>query len=202
MRDLEIRGAGNLLGAQQSGHMEAVGYDLYCKMLNEAVKQAKGIPAEEDFETSIDIDIDAYIPPSYIPNEYQKLDIYKRMAGIETQEEAEEMMEELLDRFGDPPGSVCNLLKIAQVKAKAHRVYIREIIQKGKTLRMMMHEHARIDTSKIAAFVKKYDGKLTFTAVGKNPTFVYNMERNSRDAKKTDVLALLTGLAGEMTALL
>ncbi len=202
MRDLEIRGAGNLLGAQQSGHMEAVGYDLYCKMLNEAVKQAKGIPAEEDFETSIDIDIDAYIPPSYIPNEYQKLDIYKRMAGIETQEEAEEMMEELLDRFGDPPGSVSNLLKIAQVKAKAHRVYIREIIQKGKTLRMMMHEHARIDTSKIAAFVKKYDGKLTFTAVGKNPTFVYNMARNSRDAKKTDVLALLTGLAEEMTALL
>ena len=67
---------------------------------------------------------------------------------------------------------------------------------------MMMHEHARIDTSKIAAFVKKYDGKLTFTAVGKNPTFVYNMARNSRDAKKTDVLALLTGLAGEMTALL
>ena len=199
MRDLEIRGAGNLLGAQQSGHMEAVGYDLYCKMLNDAVKQAKGVAAAEDFETSIDIDIDAYIPPSYIPNEYQKLDIYKRVAGIETQEEAEEMMEELLDRFGNPPRSVCNLLKIAQVKAKAHHVYIKEITQKGKTLRMVMHEHAEIETFKIPEFVKKYDGKLTFTAVGKNPAFSYNMIKNSRDAKKAEPLALLTELTEAMT---
>lgn len=199
MRDLEIRGAGNLLGAQQSGHMEAVGYDLYCKMLNDAVKQAKGVAAAEDFETSIDIDIDAYIPPSYIPNEYQKLDIYKRVAGIETQEEAEEMMEELLDRFGNPPRSVCNLLKIAQVKAKAHHVYIKEITQKGKMLRMVMHEHAEIETFKIPEFVKKYDGKLTFTAVGKNPAFTYNMMKNSRDAKKAEPLALLTELTEAMT---
>lgn len=198
MRDLEIRGAGNLLGAQQSGHMEAVGYDLYCKMLGDAVKQAKGENAAEDFETSIDIDIDAYIPPSYIPNEYQKLDIYKRVAGIETQEEAEEMMEELLDRFGDPPASVCNLLKIAQVKAKAHRVYIKEITQKGKMLRMTMHEYAEIDTSKIPDFVKQYDGRLTFTAVGKNPAFTYNMMQNSRDAKKVQPLALLTELTEAM----
>lgn len=199
MRDLEIRGAGNLLGAQQSGHMEAVGYDLYCKMLNDAVKQAKGVSAAEDFETSIDIDMDAYIPPSYIPNEYQKLDIYKRVAGIETQEEAEEMMEELLDRFGEPPRSVCNLLQIAQVKAKAHHVYIKEITQKGKTLRLVMHEHAEIETFKIPEFVKKYDGKLTFTAVGKNPAFTYNMMKNSRDAKKVEPLALLTELTEAMT---
>lgn len=192
MRDLEIRGAGNLLGAQQSGHMEAVGYDLYCKMLNDAVKQAKGDCAAEDFETSIDIDIDAYIPPSYIPNEYQKLDIYKRVAGIETQEEAEEMMEELLDRFGDPPRSVCNLLKIAQVKAKAHRVYIKEITQRGKTLRMVMYEHTDIDTLKMPELVKQYDGRLTFTAVGKNPAFTFNMMNNSRDAKKAEPLAILS----------
>ncbi|MDE6888798.1 MAG: transcription-repair coupling factor [Eubacterium sp.] len=198
MRDLEIRGAGNLLGAQQSGHMEAVGYDLYCKMLNDAVKQAKGVSAAEDFETSIDVDMDAFIPPSYIPNEYQKLDIYKRVAGIETQEEAEEMTEELLDRFGDPPRSVCNLLNIAQVKAKAHRVYIKEITQKGKTLRIVMHEHAKIETSKIPELVKQYDGRLTFTAVGKNPAFTYNLMKNSRDTKKTDVLALLTGLTEEL----
>ena len=195
MRDLEIRGAGNLLGAQQSGHMEAVGYDLYCKMLHEAVKQAKGVPAAENFETSIDIDTDAYIPPVYIPNEYQKLDIYKRVAGIGSQEEAEEMMEELLDRFGDPPESVCNLLKIAQLKAKAHHVYMKEITQKGKTLRMMMHEHAEIKTDKIPELVKKYGGRMTFTAVGRNPVFSYNMAMNSRDAKKADVL----GLLGEIT---
>lgn len=198
MRDLEIRGAGNLLGAQQSGHMEAVGYDLYCKMLNDAVKQAKGVAPEEDFETSIDIDIDAYIPPAYIPNEYQKLDIYKRVAVIETREEYEEMMEELLDRFGNPPKSVINLLNIAQVKAKAHRVYIKDITQKGTVLKMLMHEHAKIDTVKIPELVKQYDGKMTFTAAGKNPVFVYNMVKNSRDIKKTDPVALLTQLVEAM----
>ena len=82
MRDLELRGAGNLLGAQQHGHMNAVGYDLYCKMLSEAVKEAKGIHTMEDFETTIDLNMDAFIPDTYISNEFQKLDIYKRIAGI------------------------------------------------------------------------------------------------------------------------
>lgn len=199
MRDLEIRGAGNLLGAQQSGHMEAVGYDLYCKMLNDAVKQAKGVSLKEDFETSIDIDLDAYIPPSYIPNEYQKLDIYKRVASIETQEEAEEMMEELLDRFGDPPKSVINLLKIAQLKAKAHRVYIKEVNQKGAVIKLLMHEHADINTAKIPDLVKNYEGRMTFTAAGKNPVFAYNLVKNSRDAKKIDILALLTQMVEMMS---
>ena len=90
MRDLEIRGAGNLLGAEQSGHMEAVGYDLYCKMLHEAVKEARGEAPAEQFETSVDIRTDAFIPSTYIANESQKLDMYKRIAGIETDEEAEE----------------------------------------------------------------------------------------------------------------
>ena len=83
IRDLEIRGAGNLLGKAQHGHMEAVGYDLYCKMLNDAVKKLKGISTVEDFTTTVDLDVDAFIPPNYIVNEIQKLDIYKRIAGIE-----------------------------------------------------------------------------------------------------------------------
>ena len=87
MRDLEIRGAGNLLGAEQHGHMEAVGYDMYCKMLNEAVKLLKGEIEEETFATTMDLNVDAYIPDSYIANEYQKLDIYKRIATIENEEE-------------------------------------------------------------------------------------------------------------------
>ena len=107
MRDLEIRGAGNLLGASQHGHMQAVGYDLYCKMLNEAVKTLKGIPTKEDFLTTVDLDVDAFIPPSYIVNEVQKLDIYKRIAGIENQAECDDMKEELLDRFGRQPFTDC-----------------------------------------------------------------------------------------------
>ena len=132
MRDLEIRGAGNLLGAEQSGHMEAVGYDLYCKMLNEAVKEAKGIITEERFDTSVDIKTDAFIPVTYISNEFQKLDMYKRIAGIETQEESDEMLEELIDRFGEPPKSVQNLLTIARLKAMANHVYVEEVKQQGK----------------------------------------------------------------------
>ena len=201
MRDLEIRGAGNLLGAQQSGHMEAVGYDLYCKMLNEAVKQAKGIEAVEDFETSIDINIDAFIPSSYIQNEYQKLDIYKRVAGIETQDEADEMTEELLDRFGDPPKSVNNLLAIAQLKAKAHRVYIKEITQKDDVLRILIHERAKMDPGRIPEFIKAYNGKFTFTSNAKNPVFVYKMVQNSRDSRKQDIIKLISDITEQMKVL-
>ncbi len=104
MRDLEIRGAGNLLGAEQSGHMEAVGYDLYCKMLHEAVREAKGNVMEESFDTSVDIRTDAYIPATYIANESQKLDIYKRIAGVETDNEAEEM---LATEVGTEPSYDC-----------------------------------------------------------------------------------------------
>ena len=151
MRDLEIRGAGNLLGAEQHGHMEAVGYDLYCKMLSTAVKEAKGLKTEEDFETSIDLALDAFIPPGYIPNESQKLDIYKRIAGIENGEEAEDMLEELLDRFGEPPKSVQNLLAVAELKALAHKAYITEIKQTGDLIRMTLYEKSRLQAEGIPA---------------------------------------------------
>ena len=132
MRDLEIRGAGNLLGAEQSGHMEAVGYDLYCKMLNDAVRRMKGeqLP-DEEFETTIDLQIDAYIPAKYIPSEFQKLDMYKRIAGIENKEEYCDMQEELMDRFGDIPAAAENLLHVALLKAEAHEAKITQIVQKG-----------------------------------------------------------------------
>ncbi len=180
MRDLEIRGAGNLLGAEQHGHMEAVGYDLYCKMLNEAVKEAKGIKVEESFDTSIDINIDAYIPMGYIPNEFQKLDIYKRIAGIETEEETEEMLEELIDRFGDPPKSVENLLYIAKIKSMAHQLYFTEVSGKGDTLRFTLYEKARIDVTKIPEFVAGFGQDVKFTADAKAPYFTYFLKKNSR----------------------
>lgn len=162
MRDLELRGAGNLLGAQQHGHMNAVGYDLYCKMLNEAVKEAKGIRTMEDFETSVDLNVDAYIPDSYISNEFQKLDIYKRIAGIETQQDYDDMLEELLDRFGEPGKAVLNLLAIAKLKAIAHQGYVTEIKQTGKTVRFTLYEKARLNTEGFPALMQKYRRGLQF----------------------------------------
>lgn len=177
MRDLELRGAGNLLGAQQHGHMNAVGYDLYCKMLNEAVKEAKGIHTMEDFETSVDLNVDAYIPGSYISNEFQKLDIYKRIAGIETQQDYDDMLEELLDRFGEPGKAVLNLLAIAKLKAIAHQGYVTEIKQTGKTVRFTLYEKARLNTEGFPALMQKYRRGLQFKNE-QEPKFILEPQGN------------------------
>ena len=177
MRDLELRGAGNLLGAQQHGHMNAVGYDLYCKMLSEAVKEAKGIHTMEDFETSVDLNVDAYIPDSYISNEFQKLDIYKRIAGIETQQDYDDMLEELLDRFGEPGKAVLNLLAIAKLKAIAHQGYVTEIKQTGKTVRFTLYEKARLNTEGFPALMQKYRRGLQFKNE-QEPKFILEPQGN------------------------
>ena len=177
MRDLELRGAGNLLGAQQHGYMNAVGYDLYCKMLNEAVKEAKGIHTMEDFETSVDLNVDAYIPDSYISNEFQKLDIYKRIAGIETQQDYDDMLEELLDRFGEPGKAVLNLLAIAKLKAIAHQGYVTEIKQTGKTVRFTLYEKARLNTEGFPALMQKYRRGLQFKNE-QEPKFILEPQGN------------------------
>ena len=172
MRDLELRGAGNLLGAQQHGHMNAVGYDLYCKMLSEAVKEAKGIHTMEDFETSVDLNIDAFIPDTYISNEFQKLDIYKRIAGIENQSDYDDMLEELLDRFGEPTKAVLNLLAIAKMKAIAHQAYVTEIKQIGKEIKITLYEKAKINPVGIPALMDKYRRRLQFKT-DKEPKFIF-----------------------------
>ena len=201
MRDLEIRGAGNLLGAQQHGHMEAVGYDLYCKMLNEAVKHLKGEMEEEDYTTTIDLNIDAYIPDTYISNEYQKLDIYKRIAAIESEEEMEDMVEELIDRFGDIPKKVEMLLTVAQLKALAHKVYVTAVEQKGDTYTFAMYERAKVCPEKIPALLKEFRDDLAFKA--EPPTFIYRKKRiNKRDKTESalevvkNVLIGIKGLLG------
>ena len=176
MRDLELRGAGNLLGAEQHGHMNAVGYDLYCKMLSEAVKEAKGIHTMEDFETTIDLNMDAFIPDSYISNEYQKLDIYKRIAGIETIKERDEMKDELLDRFGNIPKAVDNLLRIALIRMAAHGLDMTEIKGKNERITFNFRPDAKIDPRKIPDFLKKHKDELSFTAYG-NPFFTYKYKK-------------------------
>lgn len=166
MRDLEIRGAGNLLGRRQHGHMEAVGYDLYCKMLNEAVKHLKGEETRKDFLTSVDLDVDAYIPASYIMNEVQKLDIYKRIAGIENPEECQDMKEELLDRFGEIPRSVENLLRIALIRKQAHALYLSEVQGKNEILTFTFLQDAPVRAQRLPELLQYCGKKLTFHAKG------------------------------------
>lgn len=191
MRDLEIRGAGNLLGRRQHGHMEAVGYDLYCKMLNEAVKHLKGEEEKEDFPTTVDLDVDAYIPPSYIMNEVQKLDIYKRIAGIEDEAECEDMREELLDRFGESPKSVENLLRIALIRRQAHTLYLSEVQGKNEILTFTFMENAPIRVEKLPDLLQYYRGKMTFYPKGA-PYLRYRYKKCGLAEKDGEMLLKLT----------
>ena len=127
---------------------------------------------QEDFETSVDLVMDAFIPPSYIPNEGQKLDVYKRIAGIENRDEAEDMLEELMDRFGEPPRSVQNLLAVAELKALSHRAYVTEIKQTGQEIRITLYEKARLNAQGIPELLEQYGRSLKFK-LETNPYFLY-----------------------------
>ncbi len=180
MRDLEIRGAGNLLGKEQHGHMAAVGYDLYCKMLNTAVLKEKGDEAHEHFETTVEMDIDAFIPEKYIRDEMLRLDIYKRIAGIETEEDRDEMLDELLDRFGEPPKSVMNLLLIALIKMEANHAFITLVSQKGEAIKFVVKNDAPIDPSGIPELVGKHAPYYTFTPDPGEPYFTFSYKKDNR----------------------
>ena len=177
LRDLEIRGAGNLLGAEQHGQIASVGYDLYCKMLGEAIRAMKGEePEREDFETQIDAELDAYIPSTYIRNEVQKLDMYKRIAAIVSEVEMEELQDELTDRFGDLPECVNLLLHVALLKALAHHAYVEKVTMKNGFLVLQMYGNARIRVQELPAFVARYPGRLR-VQTGDTPTLTYVFEQ-------------------------
>ena len=200
MKDLEIRGAGNVLGKSQHGHMAAVGYDLYCKMLNQAVNNLKGIKNEYSFETTVDLEVDAYIPASYIKSEYQKLDIYKRIAALETREELSDMKDELSDRYGSIPSCASNLLMVALIKSKAHKIGIMEI--KGETAAnpaggasnwrtvMNIYPKADIDSDAIPKLLESFGGALDFKVNGV-PYFIWTVTKRKFTSQKEYLNGLL-----------
>ena len=166
MRDLEIRGAGSLLGRAQHGHMTAVGYDLYCKLLNEAVRAARGEETAPEKNVTVHLNVDAYIPESYIVNEEQKLEIYKKIAAIRSTEDHEEMADELKDRFGEIPAPAGNLLRIALIRSVAARLDITDVTGDAGRIVFTMDPKAAIHVERIPMLLKKYRGALTFTAKG------------------------------------
>ncbi|MCL2664079.1 MAG: transcription-repair coupling factor [Defluviitaleaceae bacterium] len=207
MRDLEIRGAGNLLGAEQHGHMDLVGYDMYCKLLAEAVAEIKGEPVKESFETAIDLAVNAYIPMWFIEDEMQKLEAYKKIALIENEGDLSDIQEEIEDRFGDLPRPVQLLLDIALLKAGLHSIGVVGVKQKQKGLIITFKANASCDPNKLAgAFgLAEYTGRLFYTSAP-NPyvTFFPQCLENQKDGDSPDgdrdaeMIAALSGLLAKL----
>lgn len=190
MRDLEIRGAGNLLGAEQSGHIEAIGYDLYCKMLNEAVLELKGdLKEEETWDATIDLSVNAYIPSTYVKNEGQKLALYKRISYIENEEQRDDMIDELQDRYGDIPAPLIRLLDVALLRNNAKKSRITLIEQRGVNVRFILKPDGPIDYVNVQKLLDLYPRKMKI-APEKEPTFVYN----ATGVAKKDLLKLVAGI--------
>jgi transcription-repair coupling factor (superfamily II helicase) len=163
MRDLEIRGAGNLLGAEQSGHMMSVGYDMYLKLLEEAVLEEKGEKPEKRTDCAADLSVSANIPERYVPSGEQRIDLYRRIARIRTEEDADDMIAELIDRYGDPPKEAVALISIALLRGEATLAGISEISQKAGQLRLRLNE---FDMSRVSALYSKpeYKGRVRIEA--------------------------------------
>ena len=159
MRDLQIRGAGSLLGHSQHGHMEAVGYDLYVKMLGQAIARAKGEPIQRDkSECLVDLRVDAFIPEKYIADGPGRIEAYKRIAAIQTPEDAADVLDELIDRYGDPPPSVSDLVNVSLVRVQAAAVGVYEVTQKKDTLLLQVET---LDLAMIRGLLIAFNGRVT-----------------------------------------
>ncbi len=165
MRDLEIRGAGNILGGEQHGHMESVGYDMYIKLLSDAIAEEKGGPAVLENECTVDLQIQAHIPEDYISSHSQRLSMYRRIAEIRTREDAEDVIDEMIDRFGDPPQSAKGLIDIALLRSRASQFGITEIVQKGDS---MLFYPAVFDMEKASLLVSSMRRRVMVSA-GQKP---------------------------------
>jgi transcription-repair coupling factor (superfamily II helicase) len=179
LRDLEIRGAGNILGESQHGHMEAVGYDMYCKLLKKAVNHLMDEDFKEEFETTIDINVSAFIPERYIKNEIQKIEAYKKIASIEKQDDYFDVRDELIDRYGDLPKSVENLLEIAIIKSMANVLDIVAIQEKNNSIILEIKKDANLNPEKIPDLINEFNNKLKFT-INDKPQFVLTISKEEK----------------------
>ena len=186
LKDLEIRGAGNIMGSAQHGHMAAVGYDLYCRMLEDTVKLITGEIKEEPVETSVDIKVDAYIPSEYIEDESQKIEIYKKIASITNEEDVLDIRDELIDRYKDIPLAVQNLISISYIRSIAKELYVEDISDTGKEIRLTFKDKSKITEKMVKAVISKYSREITFK-IGNKPVLAVKTVNIS----KSDIVSAL-----------
>ncbi len=191
MRDLEIRGAGSVLGAQQHGHMEAVGYDMYLKLLSDAVAEEKGEKPVEKKECLIDLQIQAHIPEQYISSVPQRLNIYRRIADVRTQEDASDVIDELIDRFGDPPASVEGLIRVSLMRNTAAALGIYEVTQRGEQILLYFEA---IDVRQVNALSQVLPRRVKVGS-GKKPYIAVRLAGERPEDVLEKLLTVLSGTA-------
>ncbi|RRD96497.1 transcription-repair coupling factor [Clostridiales bacterium COT073_COT-073] len=195
MRDLEIRGAGNVLGTSQSGHLDAIGYELYTKLVAGSIHSKTGqAPAEDGFETAIELKIDAYIPPEYIAGEEEKLSAYKKIASIKNEEDHLDILDELIDRYGNPPKCVENLLNVGLIKGLAHHLDITAIQVKGAEIELRVLANARFDGARLLPFLEERKKEMRFSAKSGESCFYVKINSNSTSDLLAQIKAVLKDL--------
>ena len=185
MRDLEIRGAGNLLGAEQSGHMMSVGYDMYLKLLDEAVLEERG-EAPKAPECTADLNVTANVDKDYVSRGEERMDLYRRMAAIRTQEDADDLLDEIVDRYGEPPKGVLNLIDIALLRAQARKVGIKDIRQKGGDVLFVL-SNLNFEAVGSLCADPDYKARVVFLANAKEPTLRLKLSTGVDSLKQSKI---------------
>lgn len=180
LKDLEIRGAGNMMGSAQHGHMAAVGYDLYCRMLQDTIRIVKGEIDKEPVETLVELKVDAYIPSEYINDEVQKIEVYKKISAIESFDDMMDIQEELIDRFSDIPPSVDNLIKISYIRSIGIALGIENIKETKEEIIIQFESKDTINDEIITGLLKKYNKKISFK-IGEKPAVGYKLKFIERE---------------------
>lgn len=195
LRDLEIRGAGNILGPEQHGHMEAVGYEMYCKLLDEAVREIKGEKVLPEVDTQIDLKITAYIPSSYIENINQKIEVYQDIANMDKEEQISEIIDELIDRYGDIPKEVTNLLEVAKIKILARSLKILNVTQKGDNVIFEFDDPEAIKDNVVQILIDIYKNRVFFSS-GVRPYITLKLQSKKDSDIVEEVEKILNILKG------